>query len=79
MAYGRYNAGAAGAVTLDNAARTMAKEVMEIANSPDFDREQIPQGVAADTKCKFIAGSFERENLGVGIYIIYVYILVNRL
>nr|XP_058945579.1 uncharacterized protein LOC131773654 [Pocillopora verrucosa] len=33
--------GAAAAGALDHAARTMAKVVMEIANSPDFDREQI--------------------------------------
>lgn len=33
--------GAAAAGAMDHAAGTMAKVVMEIANSPDFDREQI--------------------------------------
>ena len=41
MAYGGCNAGVAAAGAMDHAAGTMAKVVMEIANSSDFDREQI--------------------------------------
>lgn len=40
MAYGGCKAGVAAAGAMDHAAGTMAK-VMEIANSSDFDREQI--------------------------------------